>query len=75
MTTIQEQDPLESLGRDELLRVARRDRMVKEMLSNRIAALFAENAELLAIIRDQQVDMARMQAPVPQDGDVSQPVS
>lgn len=69
MTMTQQPDPLENLSRDDLLRVCRRDRWVKEMLSARLSSLVAENVELLAIVRDLQTEMSQ----IPQNGDVPDP--
>jgi hypothetical protein len=74
MTVTQESqtDPLDSMGREDLLRIARRDRWVKEMLTSRLTSVVTENVELLAIIRDLQIEMAQLQA-IPRDGDASGP--
>lgn len=48
------QQQLDSLSREDLLKIVQRDNFVKDQLSARVAALMRENLELIALIQDQQ---------------------
>lgn len=50
---------VDALSRDDLLRIVTRDRRVKEMLASRLAAVVAENAELMAIVQELQGEPER----------------
>jgi len=58
---------LDDLSRDDLIKVANRDRFVKEQLTQRIAAVMAENVELFGIVRELEAELAaaneRLNAP------------
>lgn len=45
---------VEALSRDDLIRIVNRDRVVKDMLVSRLAAVVAENAELMAYVQELQ---------------------
>lgn len=49
---------LESFTQEELVRMVRRDRFVKDQQSERIKMLLAENLEMLAIIQELQGELA-----------------
>lgn len=49
---------IEDLDREGLLKVMARDRFVKQAMSERIAGLIAENAELVAICNEMDSDLA-----------------
>jgi hypothetical protein len=51
---------LEDLDFDQLRRVVARSRMVKELMSHRLTALIAENAELMAVVQELQVELAML---------------
>lgn len=60
MSESSSQATLEQMSREDLLRVAARDRFVKGQQDNRIALLIRENLELLAIVQEQQSELALM---------------
>jgi DNA anti-recombination protein RmuC len=52
---------LEQFSQEELVRIVKRDRFVKEQLNTRITALLVENLELLAIVQELQGDNQALQ--------------
>ena len=52
------QSGIEEFNREDLLRIIKRDQLVKDSLSQRIAGLIRENIELLALLQEAQGDAA-----------------
>jgi hypothetical protein len=51
---------LDEFSKDDLVRIVKRNQFVKEQMSQRITALVGENLELLAIVQEQQTDLAAL---------------
>jgi hypothetical protein len=49
---------LEEMSREDLLKVMARDRFVKQTLSERLAGMISENAELVGIINEMDSELA-----------------
>jgi hypothetical protein len=58
-----EDDPIYSLTREELIEVALRDRQVKGQLAQRLGLLMAENCELVVLLNTRNGDIAPVEAP------------
>ncbi len=56
---------------DELIKIVKRDRWIKDLLANRISALVAENAELMALLQESQGDLQALQASILPNGDAA----
>lgn len=73
----QQQRTIDDLSRDDLLRLAKRDRWVKEQQAGRISALMHENLELLGLLNEANEDLAatraQITAAVESNGDVTIP--
>lgn len=54
---------IDDLSRDDLVKVLTRDRFVKEQLTQRVAALTAENVELYGLLRELEAELAAARQP------------